>query len=265
MKVSVKLSIILTFLLWGCVTPIKIIPGHAHNDYENKTPLFEALHNGFSSIEVDVHLKDGELIVSHNYPETQNTSTLESLYLEPLKQIFSTNQGEVYKKQKEPIILLVDFKSDTVETYEVLKLKLKPYAGLLSRFENGLVSESSIKIVVSGNRPIEKILNEEMSHLFLDGRPDDLGRDIPSTRMPLISENFRKLSSWKGYGEMDPNEKTKLRDIIERSHKEGRKVRFWGSPDNPEVWRFLLEHDVDFINTDDVKEFAKYYWNHIGT
>ncbi|NVJ48512.1 MAG: hypothetical protein HWE07_15355, partial [Cytophagia bacterium] len=39
---------------------------HAHNDYEHERPLFDALENGFTSVEADVYLIDGELYVYHD-------------------------------------------------------------------------------------------------------------------------------------------------------------------------------------------------------
>ena len=40
--------------------------GHAHNDYEHERPLFDALDNGFCSIEVDIFLVGGKFLVGHD-------------------------------------------------------------------------------------------------------------------------------------------------------------------------------------------------------
>ena len=48
--------------------PKPVIPlrhAHAHNDYEHKRPLFDALDRGFCSIEADIYLVGGELLVGH--------------------------------------------------------------------------------------------------------------------------------------------------------------------------------------------------------
>jgi hypothetical protein len=39
---------------------------HAHNDYERDEPLSDALAQGFSSVEADVWLVDGKLLVAHD-------------------------------------------------------------------------------------------------------------------------------------------------------------------------------------------------------
>lgn len=41
---------------------------HSHNDYKQKHPLSDALKNKFNSIEADVFLINGKLIVSHVHP-----------------------------------------------------------------------------------------------------------------------------------------------------------------------------------------------------
>ena len=50
---------------------------HAHNDYEHERPLLDALEQGFTSIEADVWLVDGELRVAHDSWEVADAPTLE--------------------------------------------------------------------------------------------------------------------------------------------------------------------------------------------
>ena len=57
---------------------------HAHNDYEHKHPLFDALACGFCSVEADINLVDGQLLVAHSRAAVKPGRTLQSLYLDPL-------------------------------------------------------------------------------------------------------------------------------------------------------------------------------------
>src|SRR6516165_8545996 len=66
------------------VTPVR--QAHAHNDYEHKRPLLDALENGFCSVEADVFLVEGELLVGHTRGSLRAERTLEKLYLAPLRQ-----------------------------------------------------------------------------------------------------------------------------------------------------------------------------------
>ena len=45
--------------------PTPLVHAHAHNDYEHKRPLFDALEQGFCSVEADVWLVEGKLLVAH--------------------------------------------------------------------------------------------------------------------------------------------------------------------------------------------------------
>lgn len=59
---------------------------HSHNDYEQKNPFHEAYNEQFGSIEADVHLVDGKLLVGHDNKDLGPSRTLENLYLIPLSQ-----------------------------------------------------------------------------------------------------------------------------------------------------------------------------------
>jgi glycerophosphoryl diester phosphodiesterase len=37
------------------------------------------------------------------------------------------------------------------------------------------------------------------------------------------------------------------------AHQQGRRLRFWGVPDQPFAWKELYESGVDLINTDNLK------------
>src|SRR3954451_21378479 len=52
---------------FASVVPIASL--HAHNDYQHARPLAEALANGFASVEADVCLVGGQLLVGHKVEE----------------------------------------------------------------------------------------------------------------------------------------------------------------------------------------------------
>src|SRR5215469_9460539 len=106
---------------------------HAHNDYEHTRPLFDALDHGFCSVEADIHLVDGQLLVAHSRAEVKPGKTLQTLYLDPLRERVKTNGGHVYPDGPE-VILLIDVKGDWRATYPVLRDILKQYADMLTTF-----------------------------------------------------------------------------------------------------------------------------------
>ncbi|MEX2112733.1 MAG: hypothetical protein WD845_06075 [Pirellulales bacterium] len=92
---------------------------HAHNDYEHERPLLDALDHGFSSVEADIYLVDGALLVAHNRSDVKPERTLQKLYLDPLRQRVKSNGGSVHPGGK-PFYLLIDIKSDGETTYAAL-------------------------------------------------------------------------------------------------------------------------------------------------
>src|ERR1043166_3466380 len=54
-----------------------LVRAHAHNDYEHGRPLLDALDQGFCSIEADVWLVDGKLLVAHDRDRGKSERTLE--------------------------------------------------------------------------------------------------------------------------------------------------------------------------------------------
>src|SRR5436190_846130 len=52
---------------------------HAHNDYEHKRPLLDALECGFTSVEADIWLVKGQLLVAHTPLAWDTKRTLEAL------------------------------------------------------------------------------------------------------------------------------------------------------------------------------------------
>ena len=66
---SIPLSALLGALLLAqpCSSaPRPLINAHAHNDYEHPRPLLDALDHGFCSVEADIYLVEGQLLVAHN-------------------------------------------------------------------------------------------------------------------------------------------------------------------------------------------------------
>src|ERR1035438_1623592 len=118
------LALIITRAATLGAEPVPLMHAHAHNDYEHKRPLFDALDRGFCSVEADVHLVDGQLLVAHNRFQVKRGATLQALYLDPLSQRVQKNGGHVYAGGPE-FTLLVEFKGDWRTSYPVLRGILK--------------------------------------------------------------------------------------------------------------------------------------------
>lgn len=256
-----KLSILFLFVISLSVKGAEKFPllvqGHAHNDYYHKRPLEDALECFFCSIEVDVFLKDGKFLVGHDRVELREDRTLERLYLDPLKKRVLDGKGYVYKEKKR-ITLFIDIKSDGKEAYAELRKLLKDYNNIVSGLVDGVWKERAVDIVVSGNRAKEMIANDLTRRVGIDGRISDFGSNQSNHLMPIISDRWSSHFNWRGEGSFSDKEKTKLRGMIQRAHKEGRRIRFWATPDKKSVWRELEDAGVDLINTDDLKGLSDF-------
>ena len=235
---------------------------HAHNDYEHERPLYDALDHGFKSVEADVWLIDGELVVSHDDPRLPTTAppkgTLESLYLSPLRRQIKANGGSVYRGDPDYFTLLIDIKSEDEATYRTLHEELEDYTGILTKFGPRGVRDGAVTAIVSGNRPRAYMEAQKVRFAAYDGRiPDDLGgSQNPQSFVPLVSQNWTRLFTWQGVGPMPEAERQKLRGIVDTAHANGQRVRFWATPEitgaREAVWEELIAAEVDYINTDNL-------------
>ncbi len=227
---------------------------HAHNDYEHERPLYDALSNGFKSVEADVWLVDGELLVAHDREDVQSGRTLQSLYLEPLRQIVKRNGGAVYPGDPDTFTLLIDVKSDPAATYLALHRALRRHQQILTRFTPSGIDEGAVTVIVSGNRPREIMERQKVRYAAYDGRLSDLGVTTDASLIPLISDNWTRHFTWQGIGPMPEAEHAKLQAIVQTAHANDQRVRFWATPEtSPQreaVWAELLAAQVDYINTD---------------
>lgn len=228
---------------------------HAHNDYLHARPLLDALDHGFCSVEADVYLTpDGKLLVAHERSQLKPERTLEALYLRPLRERAKKYGGKIYPNGP-PLLLLIDLKSEARPTYAVLHHLLEAYADLLTEVRGGVVTERAVTVVISGNRPpLDELAKQSPRFTGYDGRLSDLARDVPAHLMPLISDNWSLKFNWNGIGPIPVKERVRIQDIIRQAHARGRKVRFWATPEKPEVWEALLDLQVDYLNTDKISE-----------
>ena len=241
----------------GEQAPVPLRRVHAHNDYCHERPLLDALDQGFCSVEADIFLVDGQLLVAHNLPDVRPERTLESLYLTPLAERARVNGGRVFRDG--PVVtLLIDFKNDGAKTWPVLNEALARHEGVFTRVEDGRVVEGAVTVVISGDRPFKEIEATSPRYAGIDGRLTDLDSDAPAHLLPLISDHWGRHFKWRGKGSMPEEERQKLRDLVEKVHRSGRRLRFWATPDVEPMWRELYEAGVDLINTDNLAGLAEF-------
>ncbi len=258
--------VLLSFLSCGSqAAGTEVIPlpkAHAHNDYRHARPLLDALSHGFCGVEADIFLVDGDLLVAHDRRELKPDRTLRSLYLDPLRKCIAANEGRVYRKGP-MVTLLIDFKTAAAPTYEALYKMLAEYSDIVTSFGPDGRKDKALIVIVSGNRPRDLMASQKIRYAFYDGRLADLESNAPADLIPLISDRWASHFRWRGEGPMPAEESRKLRDIVEKAHAKGRRVRFWSTPDAPSaarqaLWTELFDAGVDLLNTDDLPGLQKF-------
>ena len=243
---------------WGAAQVVPLMRAHAHNDYEHERPLLDALDHGFMSIEVDIFLIDDALLVAHEREEVDPSRTIETLYLEPFRRRIEENGGYVYAGVDAPVILLIDLKSDAEATYRALRKRLASYEAMFTRFTPEGVDPGPVLAVISGNRPRASMEAETVRWAAYDGRLEDLSADslAPASFIPLVSSHWYAVT--RGEAGLTDEARTRLDGWVKRAHQQGRKLRFWGTPDTPAVWQVLYDAGVDLINTDDLAGLRRF-------
>lgn len=237
--------------------PKPLTRAHAHNDYEHPRPLLDALAEGFCSVEADIFLVDGQLLVAHNRKDVKPERTLQALYLDPLRERVKRNGGRVFPKGPE-FSLLIDLKTDWPTTYPALRAVLTNYADMLTTFRNGVTQTNAITVIISGNRSKEMFAREAVRFAAYDGLLADLESEAPRELIPWISASWSSTFRWRGSGEFPEAEAARLNEIVAKAHAQGRRVRFWGAPDQRNFWQAMRTAGVDLINTDNLAGLAEF-------
>jgi alkaline phosphatase len=134
---------------------------HSHNDYEKSVPFRKAWENNFGSIEADIYLHNGKLIVAHDSAQLARQWSLDSLYLRPLQLCIEKNKGSVYADKNRSLQLMIDIKSEAVSTLDKLVETLKAYPAL--------INATSLTIAISGSRPDPSRFTSYPSWILFDG------------------------------------------------------------------------------------------------
>jgi len=223
---------------------------HSHNDYEQSIPFWLAWQAGFGSIEADIWLQEGRVLIGHNREEIKAGRTLEEYYIKPLLSCLEKNNGHPYSDTTRRLQMLIDVKADSVAALAALIQLLGKYPALEQC--------PYIRWVISGNRPAPALYTSYPSFIAFDGI---LGRTYTPealSRIVMMSDDLRRLTHWNGLTELPPADRRLIETAIRDAHQQHLPVRFWDAPDTPAAWKQLMDLHADYINTDHIRELAAY-------
>jgi alkaline phosphatase len=223
---------------------------HSHNDYEQSNPFWMAWQAQFGSIDADIWLVNGTLLVGHNREEIKSGRTLEEYYVKPLASCIQRNNGHPYADTIRQLQILIDVKADSVAALNALISLLDKYPVL--------ESTPSVKWVISGNRPSPDLYTTYPAFITFDGELHRQYSSAALSKISMMSDNLHFYSHWLGTVPMPAADKKAILDAVNQAHELHLPVRFWEAPDTPAAWDQLMQLHVDFINTDHIRELATY-------
>ena len=248
MPVRVSLLPVLLLLCRSFPCPAQQVGpwAHSHNDYEQPKPFHHAFGRGFRSIEADVWLIDGRLLVAHDRVDARTERSLAALYLDPLASLLD-RKGRWKKGPKgRRLQLLIDFKSESAATLGALQQLLLQYPRL--------IIGPALTFAVSGNRPPVESYGDWSYFIRFDGRPGTAYDSTSLERVALISD------TWANYIDRNTLRFDTLKAVraVEAAHNLGKPFRFWACPDNETGWQLAARIGTDFLNTDRIDALADF-------
>ncbi|WP_253809269.1 phosphatidylinositol-specific phospholipase C/glycerophosphodiester phosphodiesterase family protein [Vibrio sp. RE88] len=241
---------------------VETVRSHSHNDYYRDEPFYGAAELGFGSFEADVYYEEGyeEVLIAHDEDDLVHEWKFDELYVQPIVEHVRNNQNQMYDGWNYTAVLLIDIKTQDVLTWQAVEEVLAKYPDVFSRYQDGKVYQGPVTAIISGNRPIELMDQQQTRYSFVDGRLSDLDKGYSPTLMPLISNNFdyfdqEQFGDFNGKGEWPDAALVELERIVTTAHSNMQKIRFWATPEgDPEthnkIWGELTKANVDYINTD---------------
>jgi hypothetical protein len=222
---------------------------HAHNDYQKPEPLINALRNKTFSIEADVYLPGNRLLVAHDKKELATAKTLDSLYLQPIIELFSLHKGTISEDSSYAPVLMIDIKENgEAAITELIKL-LSTHRYIFDR----TVNAKAVQVVISGDRGPSSKWTSYPSYIFFDGRPNEIYDSATLQRVAFISDSY--------FNYISPQDSiSRIEQLVKKVHDLGKLLRLWATPDIPASWKQQQQLGIDIINTDKVAECRKYFY-----
>ena len=220
---------------------------HSHNDYENDIPFQRAFQKGFGSIEADIFPVNNELLVAHSKDQLNPSITLYGTYLKPAI-------AALQKNPNRKLHLLIDIKENYPIALATLVKQLEPHKDILKTSTHA----GQLTITISGSRPKPADYKNYPDYIYFDGEWPLQHTAEESKHVDLVSFSFTNYSNWNGKGRLDHADYTKVKNLIDSVHAEGKKIRFWATPDTKSAWLALMNLHVDLIGTDVIESLGNF-------
>lgn len=220
---------------------------HAHNDYQKPEPLTNALRHKVFSIEADIYPSGSRLLVAHEKKELATAPTLDSLYLQPIIQLFRRHNGIISEDSSYSPVLMIDIKENGEGCIAQLIKLVSAHRSVFDRSLNA----KAVQLVISGDRGASSTWTSYPVYILFDGRPNEVYDSVTWQRVAFISDSYLRY--------INPRDSSSrlIMQAVKKVHGMGKLFRLWASPDNPDSWKLQQQQGIDIINTDKVEECRK--------
>ena len=163
-------------------------------------PLFDAIGAGCPSVEADIWYKHDDLCVGHHQYQLDANRTLRNMYIDPLIEILQQRNGifscdleqecgsrpptdqplaGVFSSEPDqPLVLLIDFKTQDQSIWRELQKQLKPLRDrhLLTYFNGTAIVPGPVIVVGTGSAPFDELTRSDTYRdVFYDAPLELLG------------------------------------------------------------------------------------------
>ena len=217
---------------------------HSHNDYNRTAPFWEAYSQHCRSIEADVFLHEGQLLVGHELEDLKTENSFLRMYVDPIVRTFHANGNRMWAGSDDRLMLLVELKSATEPT-------LAEVVRQLEQFPDVFCAPGAVQVAITGNVPAKEHFQDYPAWVGFDGDIRETYTPAQLERVALVSNSFRMFAKkWNGKGRMIDSELDAVTAAIERVHSWGKPIRFWEAPEGTTAYFTFWKLGVDIINTD---------------
>lgn len=232
--------------------PRGVLPAYAHNDYANRRPLTDALRLGFRGVEADVFLIDGVLRVGHERRRARTGSSLEALYLEPLRAV--VGRCGALTADGRPFLLTVEIKEPSRPTYDALVSLMAKYRDLTASADSAGPGPPIEVVLVGWHPPLAPTrVTDPMFGLQYRLTSAEPGLPDLDLCVRLLSLDYGKTMGRRRVTSVGRQRwLAMLRSV--RAAAPGRLLRVHNLPADADLYAELLDAGVDLIGTERLAE-----------
>ncbi|KAF3930711.1 hypothetical protein ABW19_dt0209009 [Dactylella cylindrospora] len=248
------------------------------------------LEVGAISVEADVWVRNGDLLVGHDHVALTINRTFRSLYVNPIldtlrkqnpQTAFANNTrcGVFDTECFQTLYLWVDLKTGAKETWPLVDAQLGALreGNWLTKWDGDQIIPGPVTVIATGSASHEVLIaGKKTRDYFIDAPLNAIGTHSepmhPDGVTPLYNSStsiFASASLSEAVGfiwaEMSEKQKEVAAQKIKNANERGIEARFWETPGWPVkrrrgVWRVLVDSGVGLLNADDLEDAAFGDW-----